>query len=84
MTFIINQKTAMNILDTTKKQNMRIHILKNYVKDLQVLLDSNNIDYSELRKKYLFQYSFSNNEIPTEEQRKNLAYLRRVSRSNTL
>lgn len=84
MTFIINQKTAMNILDTTKKQNMRICILKNYIKDLQVLLDSNSIDYSELRKKYLFQYSFTNNEVTTEEQKKNLAYLRRVSRSNTL
>lgn len=84
MTFIINQKTAMDILDTSKKQNMRIHILKNYVKDLQLLLDENKIDYSELRKKYLFQYSFTNNEIATEEQRKNLAYLRRVSRSNTL
>lgn len=84
MTFVINQKTAMDILDTSKKQNMRIHILKNYVKDLQLLLDENKIDYSELRKKYLFQYSFTNNEIATEEQRKNLAYLRRVSRSNTL
>lgn len=84
MTFVINQKTAMDILDITKKQNMRIYILKNYIKDLQVLLDNNNIDYSELRKKYLFQYSFTNNEISTEEQKKNLAYLRRVSRSNTL
>lgn len=84
MTFIINQKTAMDILETTKKQNMRIHVLKNYIKDLQCLLDNNNIDYLELRKKYLFQYSFTNNEISTEEQKKNLAYLRRVSRSNTL
>lgn len=84
MTFIINQKTAMDILDTSKKQSMRIHILKNYIKDLQTLLDSNKIDYSELRKKYLFQYSFTNNEITTDEQKKNLAYLRRVSRSNTL
>ncbi len=84
MTFVINQKTAMDILDITKKQNMRIYILKNYIKDLQVLLDNNNIDYSELRKKYLFQYSFTNNEISTEEQKKNLAYLRRVSLSNTL
>ena len=84
MTFVINQKTAMDILDTTKKQNMRIYILKNYIKDLQVLLDNNNIDYSDLRKKYLFQYSFTNSEICTEEQKKNLAYLRRVSRSNTL
>ena len=84
MTFIINKKTAMNILDITKKQDMRIHILKSYVKDLQVLLDDNKIDYSELRKKYLFQYSFSNNEIPTKEQKANLLYLRRVSRSNTL
>ena len=84
MTFIINQKTAMDILDTTKKQNMRIHILKNYVRDLQVLLDDNKIDYSELRKKYLFQYSFTNDEVTTEEQKRNLAYLRRVSRSNTL
>lgn len=118
MTFVINKKTAMNILDISKKQDMRIHILKNYVKDLQCLLDENKIDYSELRKKYLFQYSFTNNEIATEEQKKtikrdpeeinyaklmegkehiylgrgkeieeqkkNLAYLRRVSRSNTL
>ena len=84
MTFIINKKTAMDILDTTKKQNMRICILKRYIKDLQVLLDSNSIDYSELRKKYLFQYSFTNNEISTDEQKKNLAYLRRISRSNTL
>ena len=84
MTFIINKKTAMNILDTVKKQDMRIHILKNYIRDLQFLLDDSKIDYSELRKKYLFQYSFTNNEITTEEQRKNLAYLRRISRSNTL
>ncbi len=84
MTFIINKKTAMNILDTTKKQNMRIHILKNYVRDLQILLDDNKIDYSELRKKYLFQYSFCNNEVTTEEQKRNLLYLRRISHSNTL
>lgn len=84
MTFIINKKTAMNILDTTKKQNMRIHILKNYVKDLQVLLDDNKIDYSELRKKYLFQYSFTNDEVTTEEQKRNIIYLRRISRSNAL
>lgn len=84
MTFVINQKTAMDILDTTKKQNMRIHILKNYVRDLQVLLDDNKIDYSELRKKYLFQYSFTNDEVITEEQKRNFSYLRRVSRSNTL
>lgn len=84
MTFIINQKTAMDILDTSKKQNMRIHILKNYVKDLQLLLDENKIDYSELRKKYLFQYSLTNNEVASEGQKKNLAYLRRISRSNTL
>ena len=83
MTFIINRKTAMDILDTTKKQNMRIHILKNYIRDLQFLLDDNKVDYSDLRKKYLFQYSFSNNEISTEEQKRNLAYLRRISRSNT-
>ena len=69
MTFIINKKTAMNILDTVKKQDMRIHILKNYIRDLQFLLDDSKIDYSELRKKYLFQYSFTNNEITTEEQR---------------
>ena len=84
MTFIINQKTAMDILDTVKKQDMRIHILKNYIRDLQFLLDDSKVDYSELRKKYLFQYSFTNNEVTTEEQKRNLAYLRRVSRSNTL
>lgn len=84
MTFIINKKTAMDILDTTKKQSIRIYVLKKYVRDLQVLLDDNKIDYSELRKKYLFQYSFTNNELPTEEQKRNLAYLRRISRSNTL
>lgn len=84
MTFIINEKTAMNILDTVKKQDMRIRILKNYIRDLQFLLDDSKIDYSELRKKYLFQYSFTNNEVTTEEQKRNLSYLRRVSRSNTL
>ena len=84
MTFIINGKTAMDILDTTKKQEMRIHILKNYVRDLQRLLDDYHIDYSELRKKYLFQYSFSNDQPVTEEQKKHLQFLRRVSHSNTL
>ena len=84
MTFKKKKKTAMDILDTTKKQNMRIHILKNYVRDLQILLDDNKIDYSELRKKYLFQYSFTNDEVTTDEQKRNFAYLRRISRSNTL
>lgn len=84
MTFIISKKTAMNILDATKKKDMQLHILKNYIRELQSLLDDNKISYSELRKKYLFQYSYSKNDLPTSEQKCNLAYLRRVSRSNTL
>lgn len=84
MTFIISRKTAMNVVDTIKKKDMQIHILKNYIKELHSLLDDNKVLYADIRKKYLFQYSYTNNEVTTEEQKRNLAYLQRVSRSNTL
>lgn len=57
MIFYIRFETAMDVVEISRKNEMRIHILKNYIKDLQLLLDDNVIDYSSLREKYLFQYS---------------------------
>lgn len=74
----------MNILDDLKLKDMRIHILKNYVRELQRLLDCNTVDYSEIRKKYLFQYSLTNGEHTSDDKKKSLSYLRRVSRSDKL
>lgn len=76
-----------SLLDVNKRQQMRIHILKNYIKDLQCVLDSYAIDYSELRKKYLFQYDFTNDKDKisnSEAYRNNLKHISSIAGSNKL
>lgn len=74
----------MTIIESNNKKDLRIHILKNYIKRLQSLLDDNSIDYSELRKMYLFQLSYMDGEPLTDIQKKNLKCIKRISSQNTL
>lgn len=74
----------MNVLDVSKKNEMRIHILKNYIKDLQILLDDNIIDYSSLREKYLFQYSLVDKQVNRLKKKDCRSELYRLASKHTI